>query len=70
MSQLKFKTIIMCGGCIATVKPHLEQLPGIKSWSVDTTSPDKTLTVEVENTTAEEIVKTVEGAGYKLTLNS
>lgn len=70
MSQLKFKTNIKCGGCIATVKPHLDKLPGIKSWSVDTTSPDKTLTVEAENTTTEKIVKTVEGAGYKISPES
>lgn len=69
MTQFKFKTNIKCGGCIATVKPHLDQLKGIKSWSVDTTTPDKILTVEVEDLNAEEIQKTVEKAGFKIVVN-
>lgn len=66
MARFTFTTNIKCGGCIATVKPHLDQLRGVKSWSVDTTTPDKILTVEAENIGAEEIQKAVEAAGYRI----
>lgn len=65
MAQLTFKTNIKCGGCIATVKPHLDQLEGVKSWLVDTASVEKKLTVETENTEAAEIINTLAKAGYK-----
>ena len=66
MARFTFTTNIKCGGCIATVKPHLDNLTGIKSWSVDTTTPDKLLTVEAENVSAKEIEKAVEAAGYRI----
>jgi copper chaperone len=65
MAQLTFKTNIKCGGCIATVKPHLDQLEGIKSWTVDTASPEKKLTVETDITEASAIINTLSKAGYK-----
>ncbi len=65
MAQLTFKTNIKCGGCIATVKPHLDQLEGVKSWSVDTASAEKKLTVETEKTEASAIINTLAKAGYK-----
>jgi copper chaperone CopZ len=66
MSQLTFKTNIKCGGCIATVKPHLDNFDGIKNWSVDTSTPDKLLTVEADEVSVDEICKTIESAGYKI----
>ena len=68
MTQLKFTTNIKCGGCIATVKPHLDKLPGIKSWSVDISSPGKLLTVEAEGVSADVICTTIENAGDKIVL--
>ena len=66
MEQFNFKTNIKCGGCIATVKPHLDELPGITSWSVDTSTPEKTLTVNAGDLSVDQIIKTVEKAGYKI----
>lgn len=63
--QYQFKTNINCGGCIASVKPHLDGAEGICEWSVDTTNPDKVLTVEAEGLSQEEVANVVKKAGYK-----
>ena len=68
MNTLKFKTNVKCGGCIATVTPHLNQLKGIISWNVDTTDPLKIMTVETEGISAEEITSVMKTAGYQAEL--
>lgn len=68
MNTLKFKTTIKCGGCIATVTPFLNKIEGISTWSVDTNSPDKILTVETETVSPDEITNTLKGAGYQANL--
>ena len=68
MNTLKFKTNVKCGGCIATVTPHLNQVKGIVSWNVDTNNPDKILSVETENVTPDEITTILNGAGYQAEL--
>ena len=66
MEQLKFKTNIKCGGCIATVTPILNNISNITKWEVDTVNPDKILTVEGSgNLNQDDIVKSLEKAGYK-----
>lgn len=64
METLKFKTNIKCGGCVATVTPFLNDQQEISSWSVDTNTPDKLLTVE-GNMTEEVVIEALEKAGYK-----
>jgi copper chaperone CopZ len=49
--QFQFKTNINCGGCIASVKPHLDNAEGICHWEVDTANKDKVLTVKSEGIT-------------------
>ena len=68
METLKFKTNVNCGGCIATVTPHLNQVKGIIKWSVDTANPLKILTVETTGITPEVIVEVMKVAGYKADL--
>lgn len=69
METLKFKTNIKCGGCIATVTPHLDALQAIKQWEVDTTIADKVLTVRGEaGALQEQVVATLEKAGFKAEL--
>lgn len=58
-----FKTNIRCDGCIAKVKPYLDELKEVKSWSVDLGSPDRVLTVEGEVDVGM-IVKALALAGY------
>lgn len=62
-----FKTNINCGNCIKSVTPFLNELDSVENWQVDTTNPDKILTVEVENENGiQEVVKAVESAGFKI----
>jgi len=68
METLKFKTNVNCGGCIATVTPHLNQVKGIVKWSVDTANPMKILTVEATGLNPEVIIEVMKVAGYKADL--
>ena len=68
MEILKFKTNVKCGGCIATVTPHLNQVKGIISWNVDTIDPLKIMTVETVGVSAEEITSVMKTAGYQAEL--
>lgn len=68
METFKFKTNVKCGGCIATVTPHLNQVKGIVSWNVDTTDPLKIMTVETEGISALEITSVMKTAGYQAEL--
>lgn len=64
--EFKFKTNINCGACVASVKPHLDNVRGIAEWAVDTAGPAKILTVKSNGATPESVVETVEKAGYKI----
>jgi len=64
METIKFKTNINCGGCIKAITPHLDKAPGIKKWEVDTTNPDKVLTVTAEGTDARAVKQIIEKAGF------
>ena len=65
METLKFKTNINCGGCIKSITPHLDKAEGITGWQVNTTNPDKVLTVQSEGLSAQAIKNIVEKAGFK-----
>ena len=60
--EKKFKTNIKCGGCIATVKPKLDEAIGEGNWQVDTNSAEKWLTVKEED--SQKARQAVEQAGY------
>jgi copper chaperone len=64
--NFQFKTNINCGGCVASVKPHLDKVEGICHWEVDTTNKDKVLTIESEGMTEQEVIETVQKAGFKI----
>lgn len=66
METLKFKTNIKCGGCIATVTPHLNAMSGLEQWNVDTGVADKILTVtgDAENL-QQETEETLKKAGFQ-----
>ncbi len=65
MKQLKFTSNIKCGGCIAKVTPFFNEAKGIQSWQVDIASPQKVLTVETDQLSAEDIQSLVAKAGFK-----
>ncbi len=64
METLQFKTNIKCGGCVAQVTPHLDAVEGITNWNVDTTNPQKILTVKTDSTDAEHVKEAVKKAGF------
>ncbi|MGV3686206.1 MAG: heavy-metal-associated domain-containing protein [Daejeonella sp.] len=64
--NFKFKTNINCGGCIANVKPHLDNADGIDKWEVDIADKEKILTVKSDGISEQEIIETVQKAGYKI----
>lgn len=61
-----FKTNINCGGCIAKVTPALDGANGIEIWSVDTINKDKILSVTSNGISENEIIETVQKAGFKI----
>ena len=64
MKTLHFKTNIKCSSCIATVSPELSFKDKIKEWSVDITSPEKTLTITTDYSEGE-VKELLEKVGYK-----
>ncbi len=66
MTDFKFKTNIKCGGCIAAVTPFLDKVNGIQKWEVDTTIPEKILTVTGDLNNTESIENAVKEAGYTI----
>lgn len=65
MEKVLFKTNIKCGGCVATVTPHLDEAIGAGNWSVDVSDPAKILTVK-EAALAEKAAVAVQKAGFKI----
>ena len=63
--SLKFKTNINCGGCVASVTPHLDNAEGVCEWEVDTANKDKILTVTTDNMSEEQVIEIIQKAGYK-----
>jgi copper chaperone len=64
MKTQKFKTNINCGNCVATVTPFLNQIDEVENWKVDTENPNKILTVEGNDCTADEIIAVIKKAGF------
>ncbi len=65
MKELKFKTNINCGGCIAKVTPYLDEFSELE-WSVDTASADKILTVKRNSSDVESIIEVVTKSGFQI----
>lgn len=63
--KYKYKTNINCGGCVASVTPHLNANKEISTWEVDTANPQKVLTVETNTLSEEAVREIVIKAGYK-----
>lgn len=63
MKELKFKTNISCGNCLAKVKPLLDANRSIEKWSVDLNSENRILIVSGD-ITADEVKMSVMKAGF------
>lgn len=68
--NLQFKTNINCSGCIASVKPHLDNAAGVDHWKVDTTLKEKVLTVTSKGISEQEVIEIVQKSGFKVELLS
>jgi len=66
MQTLKFKTNINCSGCVAKVTNTLNEVVGKENWSVDTSIPEKTLTIKTEDVSSERIEAAVKSVGFKI----
>lgn len=64
----KFKTNINCSSCVASVAPALDSAEGICHWDIDTASADKTLLVHSNGISAQEVISTIQQAGYNIEL--
>lgn len=53
-------------GCVTTVTPYLNEAVGENNWQVDLQSPEKLLTVNINDKDKETtVVKKLQEAGYK-----
>lgn len=68
MNTLKFKSNINCTGCLSKVTPVLNDEKAIQQWDVNLEHDDRTLTVETNDLSAEEVQKTVSKVGFKAQL--
>ncbi|MCO5248287.1 MAG: heavy-metal-associated domain-containing protein [Chitinophagales bacterium] len=66
--ELTFKTSLKCSGCEAKVKPFLDEMKQIEKWSADLSVNPKTVTVQGQNLNVQEIIATIEKAGFKAEL--
>jgi len=64
--QATFKTTLNCGSCVSKVTPGLNRISGLDKWSVDTSDPDKPLTVSVTGPDVlVHVVTAVQEAGFE-----
>lgn len=66
MATKKYKTNINCGNCVKAVTGFLSDVPGIDHWEVDTTNPDKILSVSGADFDEAAVVEAVEDAGFDI----
>ena len=64
MTKATFKSNINCGSCIQKVTPTLNALEGVDEWRVDTTHPEKLLTVDFEEIEPADIIKALADIGF------
>ncbi|MHA6697662.1 heavy-metal-associated domain-containing protein [Chryseobacterium sp. A301] len=64
--EFKFKTTLDCGGCVSKVQGDLDSASGIEKWNVDTSNPDKILTVESSGITEKEVMDIVKAKGFEV----
>lgn len=66
MTTLRVKTDLRCGACVAKVRPALDAAPDVTRWDADVSTPDKVLTLEGDNLTAERASALIGPAGYRV----
>ncbi len=64
VKEIKLKTTLNCGGCVAKVQSDFDNNAGISEWKVDLTNPDKILTVQSAGITSDEVVEILKKKGF------
>ena len=65
MKSIKFKTNLKCNGCINAIKPNIEVIKEIKSWRVFLDVQEKTLEIDYDTISEDEISIAVQDAVTK-----
>lgn len=65
-NEWRYRTSIMCNGCIAKVKPILDSAEGVASWSVNLDTPERILTIVPDGAVEEELLTQLRGAGFTI----
>lgn len=65
--MIQVKTSAKCAGCVAKIGEQLNRFLTPEQWSLDLSSPDKLLTVQVD-VPAGRVVEAVRAAGFKAEL--
>ena len=63
-NTMKFKTNLSCNGCVASLRPKMQEEKKIESWEMDLENEDKILTVHGD-LTASEVLEILDGVGFK-----
>jgi copper chaperone CopZ len=66
LNKATFKTNINCSGCVARVKVELDKVSGLTHWSVNTLSADKMLSVTMQGSAVDDVIRAVRTAGYHI----
>lgn len=66
MNTYLFKTSINCGGCLARVKPSLDNEKRIVSWEVDLEDPERKLKVVTDECKPSDIIDIVDNLGFEI----
>ena len=66
MKSMRFKTNINCSGCIAKVTETLDSTVGKDLWSVDTSNPEKILSVANAAIASNAVISALHQIGFKV----
>ncbi len=66
MKILTFTSNLACNGCVSKVQPFLDELEVVTKWEVDIENPQKILSVQSNELSADQIQEAVIKAGYLL----
>lgn len=64
MDILIFKTNLANGSLVNHIKPHIQNIPGIRKWNVDLHDVDCVLRIEAVDVSPRSIENTLQHAGY------
>jgi copper chaperone len=65
MKSIQFKTNLKCNGCVDAIRPNIEAIKEIKSWRVFLDVQEKTLEVDYDTISENEISVAIQNAVTK-----